>query len=531
MVFSGPGCTPHLWWFNRRGTLGDETSMSLPQAAEYGEAIQDLPANFCDPEIRAGRTSTGLLGQPLIWNGNFAAVFQVCGTAPGQKWALKCFTRQVKGLQERYRRIDAHLRQQPLPFMVGFRYLPDEVLVRGQRFPVLKMDWVEGLQLDEFLADCFEKGNAKGTLRMLCEMWVKLAQRMRAADVTHGDLQHGNVILVPVPDKEAYNLRLIDYDGLHVPALAGMPPGEVGHAAYQHPERLATGAYGPETDRFSHLLIYTTLRCLIAGGRELWDRHYNEDRLLVGHPDLVAPEDSAVFRELWQLADPAARMLVGHLAMAARSPLGDVPLLGEVVQDGRVVALGKAQQAQVARWLSPPTAVSVVEALIASAPPVVVEVGSAAESVVEATLVEPARPATGRTTASTTESDMEWARPRTWTSADGKFAIKARFVGRIGGLVFLEKQDGRTITVPRERLIPSDWVWVQNHGWPFDNRVDSRSTGGWLPALLSLFIPGLGQMLLGRFGRAMGHFVVAVCLWMVLLGWIVHLYSAHEASR
>lgn len=69
-----------------------------------------------------------------------------------------------------------------------------------------------------------------------------------------------------------------------------------------------------------------------------------------------------------------------------------------------------------------------------------------------------------------------------------------------------------------------------------DIYIDNRgggggSKGGFVPALLSLFIPGLGQLLLGRFGRAIGHFIVAACLWVILLGWIIHLYSAYDASR
>ena len=48
---------------------------------------------------------------------------------------------------------------------------------------------------------------------------------LRSADVGHGDLQHGNIMLVPVPEKNAHALRLIDYDGMYVPSLADKPPG------------------------------------------------------------------------------------------------------------------------------------------------------------------------------------------------------------------------------------------------------------------------------------------------------------------
>jgi hypothetical protein len=51
------------------------------------------------------------------------------------------------------------------------------------------------------------------------------------------DLQHGNVLLVPVPGREAFNLRLVVYDGLCVPGLEQVSSHEVGHPASQHPQR------------------------------------------------------------------------------------------------------------------------------------------------------------------------------------------------------------------------------------------------------------------------------------------------------
>ncbi len=334
--------------------------MFWPQASDYREAVQNLALSFRDQELSAGQAASNALGLPTIWTGNFASVFHVQGTTPQQNWALKCFTKDKPGLQERYRQIHAHLEQQRqrLPFMVGFSYLPEEVLVCGKRYPLLKMDWVEGLRLDEFLADLLTKADWKSRLRRLCEMWLRLAQMLRDAEVAHGDLQHGNVLLVPVAGKEeTFNLRLIDYDGMCVPALRDQPPGEVGHAAYQHPERLARATHGLDIDRFSHLVIYTTLRCLIAGGRELWERHYDGDRLLLGPQDLAAPEQSAIFRELWQLEEPAIPNLVGHLALAAKGPLEETPLLSQLVLDSKVVALNEAQRGLAARWLSPTTMV------------------------------------------------------------------------------------------------------------------------------------------------------------------------------
>ena len=57
------------------------------------------------------------------------------------------------------------------------------------------------------------------------------------------------------------------------------------------------------------------------------------------------------------------------------------------------------------------------------------------------------------------------------------------------------------------------------------------SGGNVLAALCSFFIPGLGQLLQGRLLMAVVQFVLAVGLWFVLLGWIVHLWSIIDAAK
>ena len=57
------------------------------------------------------------------------------------------------------------------------------------------------------------------------------------------------------------------------------------------------------------------------------------------------------------------------------------------------------------------------------------------------------------------------------------------------------------------------------------------STGNVVAALASFFIPGLGQLIQGRPLKALVMFVLAALLWVVLLGWIIHLWSIIEAAR
>jgi TM2 domain-containing membrane protein YozV len=56
------------------------------------------------------------------------------------------------------------------------------------------------------------------------------------------------------------------------------------------------------------------------------------------------------------------------------------------------------------------------------------------------------------------------------------------------------------------------------------------STGNVIAALASFFVPGLGQLIQGRIGMALVQFVLGGLLWIVLLGWAVHLWSIVDAA-
>ncbi len=62
------------------------------------------------------------------------------------------------------------------------------------------------------------------------------------------------------------------------------------------------------------------------------------------------------------------------------------------------------------------------------------------------------------------------------------------------------------------------------------SRTGQGSAGNVIAALASFFIPGLGQLLQGRWVLAGFMFVLAWVLWLILLGWIVHLWSIIDAA-
>ena len=97
--------------------------MPWPLSQDYNEAIQSPESSFGDDELRGGQAMTGPLGLPMPRSGNFADVYEFVG-ASGAKWAIKCFTREVAGLQERYNQIDLHLLKMKPRFAVDFQYQP-----------------------------------------------------------------------------------------------------------------------------------------------------------------------------------------------------------------------------------------------------------------------------------------------------------------------------------------------------------------------------------------------------------------------
>src|SRR5579864_7410206 len=166
--------------------------MPWPMSQDYNEAIQNPAQCFADPELRQGEAETNELGLPAPRSGNFADVYAV---VTGQrKWAVKCFTRQIPGLQERYQQISLHLAQHKPSFMVDFTFLEQGIRVRGDWYPILKMQWVEGATLNQFVKNNLSKPRL---LDVLCQLWVKLSTRLRRVNIAHCDLQHGNVLMVP----------------------------------------------------------------------------------------------------------------------------------------------------------------------------------------------------------------------------------------------------------------------------------------------------------------------------------------------
>ena len=102
--------------------------MTWPQATDYNAAVQNPQLCFRDDDLRQGQAAGALFGLPCPHSGNFADVYQIQG-ADNQSWAVKCFTRPVTNLHQRYQAISGHLRQTQRAFMVEFHYLEEGICI------------------------------------------------------------------------------------------------------------------------------------------------------------------------------------------------------------------------------------------------------------------------------------------------------------------------------------------------------------------------------------------------------------------
>jgi TM2 domain-containing membrane protein YozV len=59
----------------------------------------------------------------------------------------------------------------------------------------------------------------------------------------------------------------------------------------------------------------------------------------------------------------------------------------------------------------------------------------------------------------------------------------------------------------------------------------TKSPNNFIPALMSFFIPGLGQLIQGRLVAALLYFVVTLALWVFFLGWLGHIIACIDAAR
>jgi serine/threonine protein kinase len=287
--------------------------MYWPSPSDYQEVLKNPSSCFQAPDLRMGQVSLGVAGVPNATVGTYANVYQV--SIGNQTWAIRCFLRQVSDQQRRYQLLKQHLTGFRPTNLVDFDYQAQGILVRAYWYPILKMSWVEGKTLNNFVEQSL---NTPKQLLDLAIKWRALINNLHTAHIAHGDLQPSNIIVSPQG-----NLFLVDYDAMFNPLLRGEKSPELGSENFQHPQR--TIDYFDETlDNFSALVTYLSLQAL-AYNPNLWSQFHNGNNLIFVGKDFQNPYQSPLFQQLKSCPDEAIRRLTSVLENACLGNPSMVP--------------------------------------------------------------------------------------------------------------------------------------------------------------------------------------------------------------
>lgn len=204
--------------------------MQYPLISEYIEAILSSEDNF--DKLSNLRPILDEYGNPIMTSGNFAVVFKM---TDGEKiYAIKCFLKEQKGRKEAYNQICDHMSNIHTKHFVSTSYYENELFVdttqtEENEFPVLLMDWVDGLGLSEYISrnydNCEKMANLYNNIQDMIE-WLL------PSHLAHGDLKPDNIIVTADG-----NIVLIDYDGMFVPSMQGQYAREHGTPQFQYQGR------------------------------------------------------------------------------------------------------------------------------------------------------------------------------------------------------------------------------------------------------------------------------------------------------
>lgn len=299
-----------------------------PLRSDYVDALQNPRITLADLALKTGQVECDRLGIPQPISGAFASVFQIT-LGDSSRWALKCFCQFVPDQERRYNEISTALRMLRHPALVEFEYQKRGILVTGNWYPVLKMEWVEA----QGLLPWVEANRFDGRrLRAVADQLVTIIADLESAGIAHGDLQHGNLLV-----DNADRLRLIDYDGMYVPALNGLPANERGLANYQSPNR-QDQHFQPGIDRFSAWIIYASIFAL-ASAPHLWQLHADGDeKLLFDAADYADPDHSVALHALRDTRQGDLIRLAGLIADLARTEVEELPTFNPAGLLGHQVA-------------------------------------------------------------------------------------------------------------------------------------------------------------------------------------------------
>lgn len=241
-----------------RNTSEVHIPQRFPRLAVMKDAILLDDDAFSDPELKMGRAL-----KDDQWEGKNGFVMRIAGKE--KHYAVKVFLADSAERKMRYESIARHNMKEAGKYLVSFQYQSKGLRVGEQWLPILRMGFIDGKRLDDYIRFQLRNEN-KHEIQRIINQFRDMVWALNAAGIAHGDLEPSNILV----DSRG-NLRLVDYDNMYVPSLAHLQSAEIGHPLFQHPTR-TLGHFGPYLDNFSALVIDSVLSCMaLAPHESLWN--------------------------------------------------------------------------------------------------------------------------------------------------------------------------------------------------------------------------------------------------------------------
>jgi len=282
---------------------------AYPLISEYVEAIKLAEDNL--EQLSYLRPVLDSDGNPVMSSGNFAVVFKMKDERNGKLHAMKCFIKDQEGRNEAYKLIADELEFVSSEFIIPIKFFEKELFVdtsnsEETEFPVLLMDWVNGVTLDKYVRKHLHDQYA---LQLISYQFCRLAAWLMAQPFAHGDLKPDNILV-----KDDGSLVLVDYDGMFVPAMKGQRAREVGSPDYRHPTR-SIDDFNESIDDFSLATIAMQLYAIALRPDLLMTTV--GDTLLLCENDYRDLEKSEIMTELFsQVGNPEFEKLLAIFLLA-----------------------------------------------------------------------------------------------------------------------------------------------------------------------------------------------------------------------
>lgn len=301
--------------------------MGMVASIEDYSASISIPKMVKATELRGGHPIEKN-GRLIKYSGGFCVVFPY--QTHRRKVAVRCWHTPVQSVQSNLPTILSFLKKSGLYCFIPASYVPEAILTAQGVQPAIVMDWVEAKTLKKYIGAHL---NEPQTLDNLAEAFLQMTSRLHRAGISHGDLQHGNIL---VDDRG--KLSLVDYDSMFVPGMKNVPDEIKGLAGYQHPARTRQSFRSPVSDYFSELIIYTSIRAL-ALHPGLWNKYNlaDTDTMLLTETDIQSCGTTDIFRLLE--SDWALRHLGRAIKDALRQPSLDRIIPLEQIVQGQTASL------------------------------------------------------------------------------------------------------------------------------------------------------------------------------------------------